>query len=423
MFKKIVDIKKEVAVLDLGTDTICAAVVKNEPKDKADTSLGIGNGLRVLGVGYQLSKGMKYGTITNLEDLEESMIGAIASAEAEAQRSIKSVFIALPPWVLGSHAVEASIEIGQLPVDEIHLSSLTNFDTSKYIDENQEVVHIFPVSYSVDEISGVKDPIGMVGDKLSAVFHVISAPSSFLKNITSCLNRNNIEVSGFIASTYASVLSVVLNEEASSGITLVDIGGVTTSIACMHDGILLYLGTIPVGSQAITNDIAMVLRTTKSSAERLKILYGVSGSSVDEEPILVSRIDEYGEEHVQNISKGMLDSIISARLEEILDKVREHILSCGADKLLYQRIVITGGGSRLSGLNEFMRAKRYFADVSVRLGKPIGTTGSHDFVKSPSFASAAGAANYCLGEFSGKNLQNDSKSLWQRLMVWFKRGI
>ena len=423
LFKKIVDIKKEVAVLDLGTDTICAAVVRSEPREQADMSLGIGDGLRVLGVGYQLSKGMKYGTITNLEDLEESMIGAIASAEEEAQKSIKSVFIALPSWALMTHAVEASMDIGQLPVDEVHLSSLINFDTSKYIDENREVIHIFPVSYSVDEISGVKDPVGMVGDKLSAVFHVVSAPISFLKNITSCLNRNNIEVSGFIASTYASVLSVVLSEEASSGITLVDMGGTTTSIACMHDGILLYLGTIPVGSQAITNDIAMVLRTTKSSAERLKILYGVSGSSADEEPILVSRIDEYGEEHVQNISKGMLDSIISARLEEILDKVRDHLLNCGADRLLYQRIVITGGGSRLSGLNEFIRAKRYFADVSVRFGKPIGTTGSHDFVKSPSFASAAGAATYCLGEFFGKGLQNDGRSLWQRLMVWFKRGI
>ncbi len=423
MFKNIGDIKREVAVLDLGTDTVCAAIVRNEQKEHTDTTLGIGNGLRVLGVGYQLSKGMKYGTITDLEDLEESMIGAIASAEEEAQKSIKSVFVALPPWALMSHAVEASMDIGQLPVDEVHLTSLMNFDTSKYIDKNREVIHIFPVSYSVDEISGIKDPIGMVGGKLSTIFHVITAPTSFLTNIANCLNRNNIEISGFITSTYASVLSVALNEEIASGATFVDIGGSTTSIACMHDGVLLYLGTIPVGSQSITNDIAMVLRTTKSSAERLKILYGVSGSSADEEPILVSRIDEYGEEHVQNISKGMLDSIISARLEEILDKVQDHILNCGADRILYQRIVITGGGSRLSGLSEFIRSKKYFSDLSVRLGKPIGVVGSHDFVKSPSFASPAGAAIYCLDEFSGKNLQNDKKSLWQRLMVWIKRGV
>ena len=423
MFRKIVDIKKEVAVLDLGTNTICAAIIRGERKEQDDVSFGLGGEMRVLGVGYQLSKGIKNGTITNLEELEESMLGAIASAEDEAEKSIKSVFVALPPWAMQSHAVETSMDIGQLPVDEIHLSTLLNFDTSKYIDEHREVVHIFPVSYSIDDNSGIQDPIGMVGEKLSAILHVVSAPSSLLKNIRNCLNRNNIEVSGFIDSTYASVLSTALNEEVLSGVTVVDMGGTTTSIACMHDGILLYLGLIPLGSQNITNDIATVLRTTKSSAERLKILYGVSESSVDEESILVSRVDEYGEEHVQNISKGMLDSIISARLEEILDKTQDHIYNCGADKVLYQTIVITGGGSRLSGLNEFIKSKKYFSDVAVRLGKPIGTTGSHDFVKSPSFSTAAGTALYCLGEFSGKSLQNDEKSLWQRLMIWFKRGV
>ncbi len=423
MFRKIVDIKREVAVLDLGTNKICATIAKGERKGQSDASLGFGNEIRVLGVGYQLAKGIRRSSITNLEELEESILGAISSAEKEAQKSIKSVFVALPSWAIRSHAIETSMNIGQLPVDDVHLSSLLNFDTSKYVEETREVVHVFPISYSIDENSGIQDPIGMVGEKLSAIFHVMTAPSSLLKNIRNCLNRNNIEVSGFMSSTYGAVLSVTLDEEISSGVTLIDIGGTSTSISCIHDGALLYLGFIPLGGQNITNDIAMVLRTTKSNAERLKILYGVSGSSIDEESILVSRIDEYGEEHVQNISKGMLDSIVSARLEEILDLVQKHICDCGADKILCQRIVITGGGSRLSGLNEFIKSKKYFSNASVRLGKPIGTTGSHDFVKTPSFASAAGSVIYCLGDFSNKRLSNDGKSFLQRLIVWFRRGV
>ena len=423
MFRKIVDIKREVAVLDLGTNKICATIAKGERKGQSDASLGFGNEIRVLGVGYQLAKGIRRGSITNLEELEESILGAISSAEKEAQKSIKSVFVALPSWAIRSHAIETSMNIGQLPVDDVHLSSLLNFDTSKYVEETREVIHVFPISYSIDENSGIQDPIGMVGEKLSAIFHVMTAPSSLLKNIRNCLNRNNIEVSGFMSSTYGAVLSVTLDEEISSGVTLIDIGGTSTSISCIHDGALLYLGFIPLGGQNITNDIAMVLRTTKSNAERLKILYGVSGSSIDEESILVSRIDEYGEEHVQNISKGMLDSIVSARLEEILDLVQKHICDCGADKILCQRIVITGGGSRLSGLNEFIKSKKYFSNASVRLGKPIGTTGSHDFVKTPSFASAAGSVIYCLGDFSNKRLSNDGKSFLQRLIVWFRRGV
>ena len=387
MFRNIVDIKKEVAVLDIGTSTVCAAIMKREKSEHSNTSLGLLGETRVLGVGYQLAKGMKVGVINDFESLEEAILGAVASAEKEAERTIKSVFVSIPTWAIESHAVESSTSIGQIPVDEIHLSSLLNFDTSEYIDEHKEIIHTFPISYSVDGNSGIKDPRGTVGNKLSATFHVLTAPSLFLKNIRNCLNRNNIEVLGFINSTYASI------------------------------------GYIPLGGQSITDDISKVLRITRASAERLKILHGVSGNITGDEQVLVTRVDEYGEEHAQNISRKMLDAIISARLEEILDKVQEHIYNCGADKVMYQSIVLTGGGSQLSGLSEFIRLKKYFSDVSVRLGKPIGVTGSHDFVRTQAFASTAGTALYCLGEFAGKNFQDKGKSIWQRLMIWFKRGV
>ncbi len=187
--------------------------------------------------------------------------------------------------------------------------------------------------------------------------------------------------------------------------------------------------TIPVGSQNITNDIAIVLRTTQSHAERLKILYGVGNSdasSRNEEQCLVPRVDEYGEEHIQNISKSMLDSIIDSRLDEIIELIQNRIKKCGANILITQRIVITGGGSRLSGLNEFIKSKRYFNESSVRLGKPICTTGSHDFVKTSSFATCAGTVLYCLGRFFSSNfmrVSNQKKSFKQKIITWFRRGI
>ena len=415
--------RKEVVALDVGTNTVCVAIMKGEKKTQGDAQLGLYGKTRVLGVGYQLAKGLKFGTLCNLEDLEDSILAAVASAEKEAEKGIRSVYVAIPTWSLQSHVVKTSINIGQIPVDEIHLSALLKFDTSECIDDEREIIHAFPVSYSIDGISEIQDPRGMIGDKLSAVFHVVTAPSAFLKNIKGCLNRNNIDVSGFISSTYASALAVTLREEVSSGVTIVDIGGSITSIACLYNETLLYLGYIPIGSQSITNDIATVLRITRPSAERIKILYGVSAGTTGDETILVSRIDEYGEEHAQNISKQLLNEIISDRLEEILERVREHIYNCGADKALYQTIIFTGGGSQLSGLNEFIRLKKYFSDVSVRLGKPINTTGSHDFVKSSSFASTAGTALYCMGAITSSYSNSSKKSFWNKIMVWFKRGI
>ncbi|MDR3224287.1 MAG: cell division protein FtsA [Holosporales bacterium] len=415
------NLKKEISIINIGSNTICVAIAKEDRKE--GTELIESSKIRIVGVGYQLAKGIKRGSITNLSELEESILGTIAIAEGEAQKSIKSVLVALPSWALSFGVADSSISVGQLPVDDIHISSLMNFDTSKYVDFDTEVIHMFPVSYSIDDVGNIADPIGMVGSKLSSTYHIIAAKSTVIKNITNCLNRNNIEISGFISSTYASALSVLLDEEISSGVTLIDVGGSTTSIACMYDGALLHLGCIPVGSQHITNDIATVLRTTKSNAERLKILYGATVGPSAEESVLVSRVDEYGDEHVQNISKGMLDSIISARLDEILNLVQDYIRESGADKTLYQRIVITGGGSRLSGLNEFIKSKKHFGDLSIRLGKPMGVVGSHDFVKAASFASVAGGAMYCLGNFVNKGAFEERKTLWQKVVTWIKRGI
>ncbi|MDR1365413.1 MAG: cell division protein FtsA [Holosporales bacterium] len=423
LFRKIVDLKKDVAVVDIGTNTVCAAVVRGQSSNSED-ELGIGCNLRVLGVSYQLAKGIKRNSITDMDEFEETLIGTILAAGKEAKKPVKSVFVALPAWVLSSYVATASIDIRNLPVDSVHVKSLANFDTSKYVDNSCDVIQIFPISYSVDGIHEVMDPVGMVGDKLSAEFHIIAAQSAIVKNITYCLNQNNIDVVGFAPSTYASALSIALDNEVLSGVTIIDIGGATTSIACVYEGILLYLGAINIGSQNITNDIATALRTTKSNAERLKILYGVSiGQSIEEEPILVSRVDEYGDESMQTISKSYLDLIISSRLEEILDLAQNHILECGADKALYQRIIVTGGGSRLSGLSEFIKAKRYFSDMAVRLGKPICAAGSHDFVKTASFASAAGCAVYRLSELPHKMTACVDKSLWQRIITWFRRGV
>ncbi len=419
MLKKIVDTKKEIAVLDLGTNTICAAIAKGESKSR-DADLG--NEIRVLGVGYQLAKGIKRGTITNLEELEESILEAINSTEKEAQKSIKSVFVALPSWALKSQALENSMHVGQLPVDEVHLNVLLNIDTSKYIQESRSAIHIFPVSYSLDGNSGIQDPLGMIGNELSAVFHVVTASTSLLKNIKNCLNRNNINVIGFIDSSYAAALAVTLEEETNSGVLIMDIGGTETSISYVRDSILLYQGNVPIGGQHITNDIAMVLRTTKSNAERLKILYGISEKTTRDELILITKIDEFGEEHMQNISKGMLDMIVSARLEELLKLTENHIVNSGIGNVC-QKIVITGGGSQISGLNEFIKSKGFFKDFSIRLGKPIGTTGSHDFVKSASFASTAGSIVYCLTDLFNKTFSIGNKSLWQKILIWFKRGV
>ncbi|MDR1488533.1 MAG: cell division protein FtsA [Holosporales bacterium] len=424
--------KSEVAVLDLGTSKVCCAIAKGySPHSKIDSeAIESKRTIRILGTGYHLASGIKRNSITALEKLEESILSAISVAEKDAEKPVKSILIALPSWATKSHIIKSSIQLGQLPVDDIHIGSLLNFKTSEYIDcVNNEIIHVFPISYSLDDIEEIQNPIGMVGETLSSTLHVITASKIFLRNIKNCLNRNNIEVEKFISSAYASGLSVLIQEEMDLGVTLIDFGGSTISISFFGDNSFLYTTSIPIGGDNITNDISIILRTTKSHAERLKILYGISGvqgvvddntssSSLNDEQCLVPKIDEYGEEYMQSISKNMLDSIIRARLEEILEAVEKRI----ANTVMARRIVITGGGSRLSGISEFIKTNKFFKNFSLRLGKPIGAIGSHDFVQTSSFATTAGAVLHCLSPYN-QNSFDKNKSITQKIITWLKRGI
>lgn len=415
--------KKELNVIDLGTNTICIAIAKCDkfnPKKKAS------NKIKILGYGYNMTKGLTYGALTSIEDLEGVLLTAITKAEKESQKHIKHVTISLPSWVTESKLVDKTISIENNPVDETHISRLISLSNCEYCNDDSSIIHIFPISYSIDNSDGIQDPIGLLGNKLSAVFNVVSVRNGIINNLKNCLSQCGIIIDNFICSSYVSSLAITLDDETQSRVMIIDMGGSSTTIACINNKNLLYLGIIPIGSSHITRDISVVLRTDKINAERIKILYGVSYSNSlfahDEEQILVSSVDEFGEEHIQNVSKSTLDLIISSRLDEIFDLIKKHIEENNIDEIYYQNIIITGGGSQIAGLNEYIKTKNLFFGSSVRLGKPICMVGDNDFVNTASFAAAAGTILYEL-ENDQYNKQVKQDGLLHKLISIFKRGI
>lgn len=415
--------KKELNVIDLGTNTICIAIAKC---DKFNSKKKSSNKIKILGYGYNMTKGLTYGALTSIEDLEGVLLKAITKAEQESQKHIKHVTIALPNWATESKLVDKTISIGNNPVDEIHINKLISLSNSECCDDDSSIIQVFPISYSVDNSDSVQDPTGLLGNKLSAIFNVVSVRNGIINNLTNCLSQCGITIDNFISSSYASSLSITFDDETQSGIMLIDMGGSSTTMACISNKTLLYLGIIPIGSSHITRDISIVLRTDKTNAERLKILYGVSYSNSlsahDEEQILVSSVDEFGEEHIQNVSKSTLDLIISSRLDEIFDLIKKHIEENNIDEMYYQNIIITGGGSQIAGLNEYIKTKNLFFGSSVRLGKPICTVGDNDFVNTASFAAAAGTILYEL-ESDQYNKPIKQDGFLHKLVSVFKRGI
>ncbi|MBQ9441069.1 MAG: cell division protein FtsA [Alphaproteobacteria bacterium] len=420
--------KKEVAAIDLGTSTICVALARceNNSNKKKESSVKSNNNIKVLGAGYQMTKGLSYGTLTNMEDLEGVLLSAIATAEKEAQKRIKHVTMALPNWATESIIMDNSISIGNTPISNEQINKLIDLNNSKYCPQDSTIIHIFPLSYNVDDSEGIRDPIGLLGNKLSAVFNVISVKYKLINNLTKCLNQCGIMIDNFICSAYASAMAVAMDDEIQSGVMVIDMGGSSTTISCVSDNALLYMGIVPIGGSHITKDISVVLRTNKTNAERLKILYGISYSNTlpihDDEQILVSSVDEFGEEHIQNVSKSTLDLIISSRLDELFDLIRKHIEENNIDEKYYQNIIITGGGSQIACFNEYIKARNLFFGSSVRLGKPICIAGSNDLVNAASFSTTAGTILYKLNN-NQYNQQVKQTGFIKKMVSMFKKGI
>ena len=409
--RRVINMSKELTAVVLGTNTVCAALAKYIKKNNSI------NKLRILGFGYQATRGLEYGRVHNLKNVEDSVIGAISTASNLAQKRVRSVIVALPPWAINSQLFETSQELNQTAVDMSVIKTMMN----SCVQEGEEVLHIIPIDYSLDGASNIKDPIGMTGKKISAIFHILSAKQNLLNNLRGCFNRNNIEVSAFVASPLMSALSLI--DTNKQNILVIDIGGTCTSVSCVSGDTFLYSNNVPIGSDSITHDIVTVLKTDVNNAERLKILYGVTGipETENQENIVVPIIDEMGEQTIQYVPYSLLNMVISSRLDEILETVKQHILDNNIDEEYFQNVLITGGGSRLMGLGEYIGTKNFLIGSSISIACPTGTIGGDDYVRSASFTTAMGTLLYGFEKMERSAVRK--KSLLEKIKTWFKDGM
>jgi cell division protein FtsA len=209
------------------------------------------------------------------------------------------------------------------------------------------------------------------------------------------VERAHLTIAGFVMAPYAAARAVLAEDEKTLGVTVVDMGGATTSFAVFHENNLVMADVVPLGGQHITNDIARGLSTTIAHAERMKTLWGSAlASTVDErEMISVPLLGERGVDTVQQVPKSMLTGIIRPRLEETFEMLRDKLEKSGAAHLAGRRLVITGGASQLNGVRE---VAAQWLDRQVRMGSPAHVQGMPESAHSPGFAVCAGLLNYAL---------------------------
>jgi cell division protein FtsA len=379
-----------------------------------------------LGAAEVVSEGAHKGVISSIEDVVSSVSACLEEAERMVGSAINRIWLG----VSGSHII-SQMSKGVVAVSKTD-NEISEEDVQRAIEAsrsiavplNYEVLHVLPKIFSVDGQSGIKDPIGMTGIRLEVDTQIILAASAQIKNITKAVYRAGLEVEDLVLSILAASEILLSHRQKELGVVLVNIGASTTSLAVFEEGDVLHTAVIPIGSEHITNDIAIGLRTSIDIAETAKVTYGdcsVTSISKREEIDLF----ELGAPDHEIVKKHYLSEIVQARVEEILRRINQELTIIKRNGLLPAGAVFTGSGSKIPGLTDFgKKALR----LPVTLGYPLGIKGSvTDKVNDLGFSTAVGLVKWgSIMKMNKYDVHNPSIKLGafsSQIKKWFKNLI
>lgn len=373
------------AAIDIGTSKICCFIAR----------IGDDGRPSVIGIGHHISRGLRGGAVIDMEQAEMAILTTVHAAEQMAGETIQEVVLNLSGGYPASQTIGVEVPISGREVGDHDLQRVLMQGSQINGSHERRLIHSIPVGYSIDGSKGIRDPRGMYGDRLGVDMHVVTAAAGAVKNLTTCVGRCHLNIRALVVSPYASGLASLVDDEMDLGVTVIDMGAGTTTLAVFFDGHAVYTDSVPIGGGHVTNDIARGLSTPLVQAERMKTLYGnCIGSPSDEREII--HVPQVGEEDsglTNQVPKSILVGVIQPRLEETFELVRSRLEASGFDRVAGRRVVLTGGASQLSGVRELAAL---VLDKQIRMGRPIRIHGLADATGGPAFATAAGLLSYAL---------------------------
>ena len=373
-----------IAALDVGSTKIACFIAKAD-----------GSGPRVVGIGHQVSRGVRNGAIVSLEDAEASILNAVSAAEQMAQESLDSVVVNIAGGSPESRTVGVEVAMAGHEIGDADLRRVLAEGRAQAAQTDRHLLHSIPAGFTIDGSRGIRDPRGMFGERLGVNMHLVTVDTGAVRNLAAAIGRCRLDVEEIVVSPYAAGLAALVDDELQLGATVIDMGGGTTSLAVFHDGECIHTDVVRLGGTHVTNDIVQGLNTPLVHAERMKTLYGSAvASPTDEREIIdVPLIGE--DEHAQanHVPKSILNSNIQPRLEETFEHIRSRLQASGVDRIASRRVVLTGGASQLQGVRELAAI---VLDKQVRLGRPVRLSGLADQTGGPAFAACAGLIAFAL---------------------------
>lgn len=379
--------------IDIGSTAIRVAVGKIVNLNNSDSEL------QILAVSEVVSEGVNKGNIASIEESVSAISHALEQAEHMIGLPIEHAWVSISGTHINSQESRGVVAIAKSDgeIAEEDLERVVNAAKTVATPLNYEILHVLPKSFCVDGQTGIKDPVGMTGVRLEVDTKIIQGQASNIKNITKTVYRTGIDIDDLVFSILACGDAVVSQRQKDLGVVVVNIGGSTTSLVVYEEGDIIHTKVLPVGSEHVTNDLAIGLRTSIDIAERLKMEYGhcVPQDINKKESINLSSV---GADVNEEVSLRYVAEIIEARMEEILEKVDIELESIGRSGLLPAGVVFTGGGAKISGLVELAKHK---LGLPASLGYSLDISGLSEKVGDLAFTTVVGLVKW------GANLQQN----------------
>ena len=358
------------------------------------------NNPTITGVGIAKSKGIKRGTITNIDQVANSIKQAVNDAKRISGTNVHKAIVSISTNYTKSIKSYAILNIpeNEITISEISRAAQTAVYNAK-IPNDYLVLQAIPYNFKVDDINDIEDPEGMSGSRLEISMHIIVAQKSAIDNIQKVLKIAGLSLKNIVLSSFASAIATLNDDEEEQGVALVDIGATTSDLIIFRGNSIRWTEFLAVGSHHITNDLAMALHTTISQAEEIKL--NISKFK-EEELIEISLIGD--EDNTQTVSIETIKEIMYARINETLMIINKLIENSQMKNSL-TGIVLTGGFANLDNLRE--TAIPLFDNMSVRIAKPKEINGLFDNLKAPEFSTAIGLVLYALGRHSSYEIDSN----------------
>ena len=382
-----------VAALDVGTSKIACLIGRLKPRSPDEVLRYRSHSVDIIGFGHTLARGIKAGTVVDIEQAEAAIRQCADLAERAAKVQLDAVIVAISSGRPASELICATIDMPGSSIGEREIARVLTAGSQHSVRTGRAVLHSLPLGYVVDNSTGVSDPRGMLAHRFGIDMHVVSADASVARNLMLTVERCHLDVEAIVATPYVSGLSVLADDEADLGAAVIDMGAGTTTIAVFAGGQFVHADGFALGGRHVTMDLARGLHARVPDAERIKTLYGsvLSGGSDERDMIAVPPVDHDENEPPQFVSRAALARFIKPRVEEIFEMVRDRLKASPFAAEPRGRVVLAGGASQLTGLTG---VAAQVLGRPVRIGRPLGISRLPEEAKGPAFAAATGMMVY-----------------------------